>query len=196
MEKNLKLQESTHKCRCTLQSEKSDDALWNLTQHFILWSDIWLYKCWSMFLDSLEYSAASFTSSGKSDLEDELRMPYTWTHNGKHWGQHPAERHEEISETSEAQKPCYITSRCYSVPGFLLQGGAAWPKIHTQVKGLQTNPRETTQLIKFFCSMSTASFQWSSPQQHHISPGPSLPWSCRAPNVLASLPRLNFGVVA
>lgn len=73
-----------------------------------------------MSLDSLECGVPSFTSSGKLDLEDELRMPYTWTHNSEHWGQYPAERHKEISETSEAQKLCYITSRCYSVPGFLL----------------------------------------------------------------------------
>lgn len=171
-----------------LQSEKSDDAPWNLTQHFLLCNDTWLYKCWSM---SLDYGIPSFTSSGKLHLEDELRMPYTWTHNGKHWGQYPAERHKEISETSEAQKLCYITSRCYSVPGFLLEGGVAWPKIHTQVKGLQTNLRETTQLIKFFCTMSTASFQWLSPQQHHsISPGLSFPWSSRAPDELLLLLRL------
>lgn len=61
-----------------------------------------------MSLD-LEYDIPSFTSSGKSDLEDELRKPYTWTHNCKHWGQYPAERPKEISETSEAQKLC-VTS--------------------------------------------------------------------------------------
>lgn len=58
-----------------------------------------------MSLD-FEYGILSFTSSSKLDLEDELRMPCTWTHSSKHWGQYPAERHKEISETSEAQKLC------------------------------------------------------------------------------------------
>lgn len=56
-----------------------------------------------MSLD-FEYGVPSLTSSCKLDLE--LRMPYTWTHSRKHWGQYPAERHKEISETSEAQKLC------------------------------------------------------------------------------------------
>lgn len=124
MEKKKNLWESTDKCRCMLQSEKLDSVRLNLTRHFIFWSNTWFieimisvlrfFKAWHCN----EYGIPSFTSSGKLDPEDEhLTLEL---HNGKHCGQYPAEKHEEISETSEAQKLCYITSRCYGMPGYLL----------------------------------------------------------------------------
>lgn len=79
------LWESADKCRCMLPSEKLDSVHLNLTRHFIFWSNTWFiemliyvlrfFKAWHCN----EYGIPSFTSSGKLDLEDELRMPYTWT---------------------------------------------------------------------------------------------------------------------
>lgn len=85
------------------------------------------------------------------------------------------------------------------MPGDLLEGEVAWPKIHPWVKGLQKNTQEATQLIKLISSVSTASLPplllssiiTALPQ----APLPQ-PLAPRALKVLASLLTLERGFIA